>query len=399
MRLQELFEGMFNLEEAFGLSNAAQRELFKNWNKNRWSAIFNKKYRIYIPLEISENVINPNIEVVNYLKSLGYSVKDYAKNMAVDNNGREKRIGSLVSKDPNIKKIYDNDPARIGAKQSNQMVVISRHPVDIAGMSTGKGWTSCMNLHDGVEKQYVPIDIQEGTIIAYLTNKDDKYIKNASARVLIKPFISINKDQYNFKKPNDDKIALGISNVIYGTTNDAFVKTVKQWVNNVNKSHKLSGLFYLNPELYDRDEHKNDDVSLKPLEFKDGHRIKPNKDISDDILIGEYNNYKLYMTSKKYEKELTFSDGLAYVKTIVISGNKNYRIPTTDEMQFIYDNKTKIPESESLEDSYYYTIEDNDYDDPDNINANIFDFSDADINDYVQTWKEQYIRPVRLSGV
>ena len=39
MKLQELFEGLFNpLSEAFGLSNEQQRELFKNWYKSRWSS-------------------------------------------------------------------------------------------------------------------------------------------------------------------------------------------------------------------------------------------------------------------------------------------------------------------------------------------------------------------------
>ena len=212
----------------------------------------------YLKIGINRDGHQPNSLVVNYLQNLGYSIKDYSKKIAIDKNGREKGIGKIVANDVNIKKLFDNDPARTGATKTNQMVVISRHPVDIAGMSTDKGWTSCMNLHDGANNHYIPLDIQEGSIIAYLTDNNDKYIKHPSARVLIKPFLSTNRDQYDFRKLNDNKIALGISNIVYGSANNNFLKTVKLWVNNINKSHMLDGLFYQNPELYHDEDGKYD---------------------------------------------------------------------------------------------------------------------------------------------
>jgi hypothetical protein len=243
MKLQELFEGLFNLHEA--LKPSQYRKYVKGWDKSKWAELFNNKYRIYLPLEISDNDIEPNKRVVDYLKKLGYSVKDYAKNLAVDNNGREKRIGSLVSKDLNIKKIYDNDPVRSGAKQSNRMVVISRHPYDIAGSSTDRGWTSCQNLSNDLCA--IGGDIEAGTLVAYLINKDDKNIKSPSARIMIKPFT------------DGEDVALGIQNAIYGERSKDFLETVRKWVDNVNESKKLNGIFWLDPRTY------NDSMAVPAL--------------------------------------------------------------------------------------------------------------------------------------
>lgn len=47
-------------------------------------------------------------------------------------------------------------------------VVITHNILDIAGMSTDKNWTSCMNLRDGGERQTVFEEIKYGGMVAYL---------------------------------------------------------------------------------------------------------------------------------------------------------------------------------------------------------------------------------------
>ena len=69
-------------------------------------------------------------------------------------------------------------------------VVISRDPIDIARMSTGRRWTSCMAKGDS-NYDYVPEEIEAGTLVAYLTDKDDKEIDYPLARVLLKPFHNV----------------------------------------------------------------------------------------------------------------------------------------------------------------------------------------------------------------
>ena len=102
-------------------------------------------------------------------------------------------------------------------------IIISRHPYDIAGMSTGRGWRSCMHLEDGQFNEYVPQTIAAGGLIAYLCNEDDKNIKNPKGRVLIKPFAP-NYDEMNYEEPN---FKLFCSRV-YGVFYDSCLKKLQE---------------------------------------------------------------------------------------------------------------------------------------------------------------------------
>lgn len=118
-----------------------------------------------------------------------------------DQNGNKKtdirKIGKILAKN-NVEyegkpalDWYNADPIRLKKKiatSDNLMMVISDHAYDIAGMSTGRDWTSCMNITDGVNKEYVSCDIELGTIIAYLCESGDTNIRNPYARILIKPY-------------------------------------------------------------------------------------------------------------------------------------------------------------------------------------------------------------------
>lgn len=294
MRLSEVFKPMAQaIEEA--LKPSEYRQYVKGWDKNRWAELFGGKYRLYLPLLIPSNVsirdedeyneqakkissINVTIgakvstidgkkvktggtiisstfgllqkyrEIDKVLSKDGYYIDDYIKGLAITADYKRKvSIGKLLNKYPELKQFYDLDPVRQGnIAQERQMVVISRHPYDIASMSTDRGWTSCMNLHTGSNRKYIPIEIQAGTIIAYLIDKKDKNINNASARVLIKPFVSDDTSE-----TNDDSIVLGIQDKVYGTANDSFINTVNKWVDDVNLSRKMDGVFTLIPGVYD----------------------------------------------------------------------------------------------------------------------------------------------------
>jgi hypothetical protein len=74
-----------------------------------------------------------------------------------------------------------------GMNVNDLRVVISRDALDIARMSTGRRWTSCMTKGD-VNYHYVPHEIEAGTLVAYLVHKDDKQIEYPLMRVLLKPF-------------------------------------------------------------------------------------------------------------------------------------------------------------------------------------------------------------------
>jgi hypothetical protein len=308
-----LWKEAIELNEA--LTPEQKRELYAElkhlkYDRHRWAKIFNNKYRVYIPFEGDTVNRTPNTRVALSIENYGnWKVTDYVAGIATRTIKKEIAVDKLLSKNQdllekwkanqsdkdviafvekmgydidkgiatkweeqkqNIGKIlkdgvdegkirstilstYMNDPAR-ASSSTDLVIVISRHPKDIAGMSTDRGWTSCMNLDQGGKKEYVPIEIVQGSIIAYLIKQSDKDIENPIARILIKPFINAKHE-----------IALGVQNKIYGTAPENFSKIVVDWIDKVNESNMLEGVFDLDPKVYNDREHGEDEVTR--LEF------------------------------------------------------------------------------------------------------------------------------------
>lgn len=209
------------------LKPSEYRLFVKGWDKERYADIFKSDkykhdkngYRVYLPLgerKVEVSAVQKDIE--RYLGS-NYEIVDYIKGIVKDKkNNQNVKIGKVLTKLSltDLLNKYTSDPTREATKDE-YIVVISRHPYDIAGMSTNRGWTSCMNLHDGENRHYVPIDIKEGTVVAYVTSKSDPDLKNPTGRVSIKPFVNVN---------NEEEIYFGIENKVYGTTVDGFIPAV-----------------------------------------------------------------------------------------------------------------------------------------------------------------------------
>ena len=174
------------------------------FDRKRYEKIFRKytgdasRTRIYLRADIEDqkpikkHAIVPD-SIVKALDSKGYAVEDYLTGIAVSKKDgkRKAKIGKLLNKEPDLKKLFDSDNQRHGSKTSTAefLVVISRHPYDIAGMSTGRGWTSCMNIVDGCNKHYVIRDVKYGTLVAYLVRANDKNINKPMGRVRIYAFV------------------------------------------------------------------------------------------------------------------------------------------------------------------------------------------------------------------
>ena len=94
------------------------------------------------------------------------------------------------------------------ASNTKFYIVFSKHSYDIAGMSTDRGWTSCMNIYSGSNKRYIQYDIKEGTIVAYLIKEPDFNINNPTARLAIKPYVNIE---------NPDDVYFQPETKVYGT--------------------------------------------------------------------------------------------------------------------------------------------------------------------------------------
>ena len=233
------------------------RPYMKDWDRERYGDIFkNPKfkhdkngYRVFFPIEtrISDNTEKSptHIEIEKFLNENGFEIVDYIKGIVRNTEKNQNiKIGKVLNKlkATDLLNAFNVDKTREGTK-SEYIVVISRHPYDIAGMSTDRGWTSCMNLDTGMMRHYVPIDIKEGSVVAYVTKVNDPDLKNPTGRLLIKPFVDV------LGSPN---VQFGIEERIYGTDVPGFIDTVKRWVDAVNDSQILNdvAIFKFNNKLY-----------------------------------------------------------------------------------------------------------------------------------------------------
>lgn len=280
-----------------------------------------RKDRIYIPYTGSDDKEAPDIdspvkkEVEDYLSSKGYTMNDYIKGTVIEPKyNREVKIGKVLD-NPDLLKKFNLDDARTGSRQVNSYIVISKHPYDIAGMSTDRGWNSCMNLDDGCNKSYVSEDIRYGTLVAYFIKKNDLNINNPIGRILIKPYSNKNGG-----------ILYNVSRSIYGSPSHGFRDQLKDIFSNVN-SNNVKSTYYFNDELY-RD---NDDGEILNFTLEEFGKL-PNEqrleilksqriDFEDGLAeIGIDNKYNLVNTNGDlvfsiwYDYIGEFSDGFALVK-------------------------------------------------------------------------------------
>jgi hypothetical protein len=128
------------------------RRFVQAFNKERYAEIFKKydgdknHYRIYLPLK-GETIVNntgTEKEVTNYLVNAGYEVIDYVKGICKFKDAKNpSKIGQVLTKlgtkDNDAKRLmksFVEDENRKAGSKEQLMVVISRHPYDIAGADT-----------------------------------------------------------------------------------------------------------------------------------------------------------------------------------------------------------------------------------------------------------------------
>ena len=252
------------------------RPFVKGWNKNKMKKLFTvdgkPHYRIYLPLIDIKTTLPPtkginHIIIENFIEDKGYKLLDYNQGIAVNNKGRKLRVSRILKGNPSLYKLFINDHNRIKQSKDNLLVVISRHPYDIAGMSTHRGWTSCMNIvpserpeneDDDYEDMtpYIEKAVKSETLIAYLVKKSDPNINKPLGRILLKPYYKV--------KNRKDKIL--VMSCVYGNVTPSFKETVKQWLN--GKFHRQEGIYTLDNNIYPEE---TDDVYI--IEVPDKYKL------------------------------------------------------------------------------------------------------------------------------
>lgn len=190
--------------------------------------------RIYFSFVPDENVTRADAEVISFLRNRGCKLNnlDYQEGYCFYGD-RKFKIGKILrrfrdedkAKGPHMNWSYEDllnsfmtSSYRKLKNTSNLMVAISQDPNDIAAMSTGRKWISCMHL--GRTHGHDVFDIiKAGSLIAYLIRKDDKDIENPLARITIRRF------------ENEQKNSLAVPEEHpYGTAPSGFYKAVRDWL-------------------------------------------------------------------------------------------------------------------------------------------------------------------------
>ena len=144
--------------------------------------------RLYIPFgsQLEE-------EITEVLENNEFAIKDYDLGIVTNTRtGQDTKIGKALMriKREDLLTKYTTDKSKGAISNPSGYMVYSKHPYDIAGMSTGRDWTSCMNLDTGSNRRYVSCDITEGSFVVYLIDGNDINIQNPKGRIAIKPFIN-----------------------------------------------------------------------------------------------------------------------------------------------------------------------------------------------------------------
>lgn len=236
--------------------------------------------KITVPFDAPAAPAEPHPDVKAHLEKHGYGdITDYRAGLVQDpkypdKKNRQLKIGGILAKtgaSPDIVNTFNNDPNRAASRaaSSGLSVTYSRHPHDVAGMSTNQGWASCMSMghkgqlgrknpdYDdsdrygdtggaGVYSHYLKPDTMEGTHVAYLHHASDPEAKRPLARIALKPH-----------EPNDSskQTILRPEGKMYGTADDAFGNAVKKWSENNFPADKDT-VYTKNDNLYDDDNKK-----------------------------------------------------------------------------------------------------------------------------------------------
>ena len=244
------------------------------------------------PVKLTNFIFYINKNIFPYLRQFKESTKKNINSGYIENNKDQpiriikfiEKIKYLISKaneidsriikefndclDEGIKQYNTYSKELVDKKKKNQEyeIVISRLPYDLARMSTGRGWRSCMTLptekdsEGGQCHEFVKHDIEKGTLICYFIRKDDHKIESPLGRILLKPYLympNYSESFYYFfqrkfyieeRKIEIDKNGKMLENIFLGISN-IYKKYPKIIYNIFNYKSKYSSMEYKNANL------------------------------------------------------------------------------------------------------------------------------------------------------
>lgn len=348
------FKNFFLTTEAIRLKTAKKMRLRRKhggaYHIKAVNEVFNNKDRLIFPLELKSHKLSiediPLIEKINsfllkHFQNLSIkSIEEYKNGIIFFDNDTEKkqgrRIGKILNRfpsDADAKSLADSfkkDPLR-SAKNNTYKVVISRHPYDIAGMSTDRNWRSCMDLglpginypnsssSTGVNKHFVPADISTGSIIAYLVPSSDvtpsgkTEIRRPLSRILMKPHFTKNR--------SDVAYSMGRT---YGAPISEFSEFIKNWLKNTMNKDKQDKTFYFPSNLY-----SDGDVAVNFIKQNEKDSIVEEEFF--DLLTYNFDNDKF----RRFFEIQQLEDGLTAAELRI-----TFELPDNSWDSFRYENES-----------------------------------------------------------
>jgi len=243
------FDKWSKMTDSSAIGEAIKFSDYKKWSKDANKGFFDEMgeyfknfpdhdknfYRIYFDLEVNPDdfkIVIPD-EIEDFFDWFGpdgpyhtqMEIIDYQKGICTDKEGRQMRIGKLLNKlgEVELLQTYNKSKENTLKNLSDLQVVISRHPYDVIGMSTDRGWTTCHDLNDkrygGEHLHNISRYLRRGTLAAYVIRKSDRSIDNPISRGLI---------QKSFRH-------LEVDYHVYGTNIPGFTEFLQNWVKEYNK--------------------------------------------------------------------------------------------------------------------------------------------------------------------
>ena len=273
----------------------AMKRIGQIWSKLQAESIGSNRNGDRLYFNITEKVdfwgleeIPISVEINDFFKEHGFEIVDVRNNKA--KNLKDGRIVSIMKILETLRKVdselvakyikeYDRERSLMLDKQ-DKIMVISKSAYDLAGMTTDRKWKSCMDIREGENKHYVPLEIETGTLVSYLVNPSDKNINKPYARVLIKPYLNRN---------DETDVLYGIEHDIvrYGKRDPEYIKTL---INLLDKAQgEKTGIFEINEESY---------VDSKKREIKKTNNFNFNQEL---VSIEDIKNFLLFLGIKKYK--------------------------------------------------------------------------------------------------
>jgi hypothetical protein len=296
-------------------------EISQAMGKTIQSGIFSKEEALDISSKMGLDLVETsNKGGVSICKIIDYNkfLKEQGSEI------RAVRIGQILQrlKNDELSKLFTSDEKRkaiVSTEDEELMVVISRHPYDIAGSDTDRDWTNCMTIgsdksnrltslmdeleiakkkgdekeiyglerkingykKNGENVKYLIHEVKEGSLISYLIRASDKNIESPLAVLNIKPF------------QNKKNIILSASSNMYGIWREDFKNKVDNILGEYFNKNVKGGKFTINKKVYgDTDSSVTRFDGLNEIEILDLLKIS-NYKINDDGTIDVVGNVDL----------------------------------------------------------------------------------------------------------